>query len=135
MRRITLLSVASGVVKGTRFRTVFLLGVALMVLTSCGQWGCYDCDAPAWWPPKLTEGRFDVGDYKLYIHCTEPANWRSGSPTVVYLHGFSVRGLHGASNAVVPACRHQNYSNLFAILLTDDALLGEWPAHHLPGLL
>src|SRR5829696_2344031 len=92
LRRSTLLFVVGGLVRVARLRTVFLLGVALMVPTSCGQWGCFDCDAPAWWPPEGTMGRFDVGDYKLYMSCGEPANWRSGSPTVVYLHGFSVGG-------------------------------------------
>ena len=95
MRRSALLSVASGVVRVTRFRTVFLLGVALMVLTSCGVF-CplfrTDCNAPPSWPPKSISGRFDVGNYKLYMSCSEPDNWRSGSPTVVYLHGFSVGG-------------------------------------------
>ena len=92
MRRSTLLWVVSSVVRVAKLRTVFLLALALIVLTSCGRWGCADCDAPAWWPLEGTIGRFDVGDYKLYMSCSEPDYWRSGSPTVVYLHAFSVGG-------------------------------------------
>jgi pimeloyl-ACP methyl ester carboxylesterase len=33
--------------------------------------------------PKLIEGKFDVGPYELYMRCEG-----SGSPTIVYLHGY-----------------------------------------------
>jgi len=43
--------------------------------------------------PATIEGRFDVGDHSLYLRCTG-----SGSPTVVYLHGYIVTqgGAEGA---------------------------------------
>jgi hypothetical protein len=52
-----------------------------MALTSCGG-GSQETKTPANSTPNVIEGRFDVGDYKLYMHCEG-----SGSPTVVYLHG------------------------------------------------
>jgi pimeloyl-ACP methyl ester carboxylesterase len=42
----------------------------------------------------VIEGRFDVGDYKLYMRCVG-----SGSPTVVYLHGFIEQPPGGARSA------------------------------------
>ena len=42
----------------------------------------------------MIEGRFDVGDYKLHMRCEG-----SGSPTVVYLHGFIEQPPGGASSA------------------------------------
>src|SRR4051794_11307776 len=35
-------------------------------------------------PQKPIEGRFDVGDHKLWIHCVG-----GGSPTIVYIHPFA----------------------------------------------
>jgi pimeloyl-ACP methyl ester carboxylesterase len=43
---------------------------------------------------NVIEGKFDVGDYKLYMRCEG-----SGSPTVVYLHGFIESPPGGASSA------------------------------------
>jgi pimeloyl-ACP methyl ester carboxylesterase len=65
-----------------------------MALTSCGG-GSQESKTPANSTPNVIEGRFDVGDYKLYMHCEG-----SGSPTVVYLHGFIEEPAGGgASNA------------------------------------
>jgi pimeloyl-ACP methyl ester carboxylesterase len=65
-----------------------------MALTSCGG-GSQETKTPANSTPNVIEGRFDVGDYKLYMHCEG-----SGSPTVVYLHGFIEEPAGGgASNA------------------------------------
>ncbi len=66
LQRRKLLFVAGGVARVTRFRIAALLGLAVMVLTACGGGS------------QEIEGRFDVGDYKLYMRCEG-----SGSPTVV----------------------------------------------------
>jgi pimeloyl-ACP methyl ester carboxylesterase len=68
-----------------------------MAIASCGGGGSQQTNTPA--NPTsndVIEGRFDVGDYKLYMRCVG-----SGSPTVVYFHGFieEPAGYHGASNA------------------------------------
>lgn len=60
-----------------------LFGLALvMALCSCGGGG-QETRNPANSTSDVIEGRFDVGDYKLYMRCVG-----SGSPTVVYFHGF-----------------------------------------------
>src|SRR5215211_3753284 len=70
MRRIILLFVA-------------LVGLVVVVLTSCGG-GSQQTNTPANATPNdVIEGKFDVGDYKLYMRCEGP-----GSPTVVYFHGW-----------------------------------------------
>jgi len=59
------------------------LVLAVMALASCGG-GSQETNTPANSTPNdVIEGRFDVGDYKLYMRCVG-----SGSPTVVYFHGF-----------------------------------------------
>jgi pimeloyl-ACP methyl ester carboxylesterase len=74
-----------------------LYGVRLalvMALSSCGG-GSQETKNPANATPNVIEGRFDVGDYKLYMRCVG-----SGSPTVVYFHGFIEEPASGgASNA------------------------------------
>ena len=63
-------------------RIVLLLTVAtFMVLAGCGG---QETGTPANSTPMVIEGRFDVGDYKLYMRCEG-----SGSPTVIYLHRFA----------------------------------------------
>ena len=60
-----------------------VFGLALvMALCSCGS-GSQETKTHANSTPNVIEGRFDVGDYKLYMRCEG-----SGSPTVVYFHGF-----------------------------------------------
>ena len=75
--------------------TVTTLALAVMALASCGG-GSQETNTPANSTPNdVIEGRFDVGDYKLYMRCVG-----SGSPTVVYFHGYiedSESG--GATNA------------------------------------
>src|SRR4028118_2245218 len=71
-----------------------MLVLAVMALASCGG-GSQQTNTPANSTPNdVVEGRFDVGDYKLYMRCEG-----SGSPTVVYLHGFIEQPLGGASSA------------------------------------
>jgi pimeloyl-ACP methyl ester carboxylesterase len=61
---------------------VTTLVLAAMALASCG--GSQETNSPANSTPNdVIEGRFDVGDYKLYMRCVG-----SGSPTVVYFHGY-----------------------------------------------
>ena len=63
--------------------TVTTLALAAMALASCGG-GSQETNTPANSTPNdVIEGRFDVGDYKLYMRCVG-----SGSPTVVYFHGY-----------------------------------------------
>jgi pimeloyl-ACP methyl ester carboxylesterase len=74
---------------------VTTLALALTALASCGG-GSQQTNTPADSTPNdVVEGRFDVGDYKLYMRCEG-----EGSPTVVYFHGF-IEDLEGggASNA------------------------------------
>jgi len=59
-----------------------LVGIAAMALAACGAGEMKKTSAKA--PPNVIEGRFDVGDYKLYMRCEG-----SGSPTVIYLHRFA----------------------------------------------
>ena len=73
---------------------VTALVLAAIALASCG--GSQQSNTPANSSPNdVIEGRFDVGDYKLYMRCVG-----SGSPTVVYFHGW-IREPEsgGASNA------------------------------------
>ncbi len=72
-----------------------VFGLALvMALSSCGG-GSQETNTPANSTPNVIEGRFDVGDYKLYMRCVG-----SGSPTVVYFHGYIEEPASGgASNA------------------------------------
>ena len=44
--------------------------------------------------PKPIQGRFDVGGHKLSLQCTG-----SGSPAIVYLHGYIWNGQGGGSSA------------------------------------
>jgi pimeloyl-ACP methyl ester carboxylesterase len=69
-----------------------LLGLAAMALAACGAGGMTKPSAKS--PPNVIEGRFDVGDHKLYMRCEG-----SGSPTVIYLHGFIEQPPGGASSA------------------------------------
>ena len=59
-----------------------LVGIAAMALAACGAGETKKTSAKA--PPNVIEGRFDVGDYELYMRCEG-----SGSPTVIYLHRFA----------------------------------------------
>ena len=62
---------------------VTTLALAAMALASCGG-GSQATNNPANSTPNdVIEGRFDVGDHKLYMRCVG-----SGSPTVVYFHGY-----------------------------------------------
>jgi pimeloyl-ACP methyl ester carboxylesterase len=66
------------------------LCVAALVLTGCGG-----TSSPETSPAKATSAagrRFDVGDHELYLKCEG-----SGSPTVVYLHGFIADPTGGGS--------------------------------------
>ena len=64
--------------------TVTTLVLTIMALASCGG-GSQETNSPANSTPNdVVEGRFDVGDYKLYMRCEG-----SGSPTVIYLHRFA----------------------------------------------
>jgi len=71
------------------------LVIAVMALTSRGG-GSQETNTPANSTPNdVVAGRFDVGDHKLYMRCEG-----SGSPTVVYFHGFiEETASGGASNA------------------------------------
>jgi len=65
------------------FLRVTTLVLAAMALASCGG-GSQETNTPANSTPNdVIEGRFDVGGYKLYMRCVG-----SGSPTVVYFHGY-----------------------------------------------
>ena len=65
------------------FLRVTALVLAATALAFCGG-GSQQANTPAnSTPTDVIEGRFDVGDYKLYIRCVG-----SGSPTVVYFHGY-----------------------------------------------
>ena len=82
------------------FLTVTALVLAATALASCGG-GSQLASTPANSSPNdVIEGRFDVGGYKLYMRCEG-----SGSPTVVYLHGWIREPASGgASNAgVIPS--------------------------------
>ena len=82
------------------FLRVTTLVLAAMALASCGG-GSKETKTPANSTPNdVIEGRFDVGDYKLYMRCVG-----SGSPTVVYFHGYIEEPASGgASNAgVIPS--------------------------------
>ena len=84
MRRGIHLPVTGGGARVTRwFRIVALVGLAIVVLAACGC-GSRETGTRANSTPKVIEGRFDVGDYKLYMRCEG-----SGSPTVIYLHRFA----------------------------------------------
>jgi len=62
---------------------VTALVLAATALASCGG-GSQGSKNPADPTPNdVVEGRFDVGGHKLYMRCEG-----SGSPTVVYFHGF-----------------------------------------------
>jgi pimeloyl-ACP methyl ester carboxylesterase len=72
----------------------------LMALSSCGD-SSQESNSPgqesnsaANVAPNVIEGRFDVGDYKLYMRCEG-----TGSPTVVYLHGHIQHLPGGAESA------------------------------------
>ena len=81
--------------RATRFRIAVLAGLTVMALASCGGGGQATNTPTNSTPNDLIEGRFDVGDYKLYMRCEG-----SGSPTVVYLHGYIEDPAGGgASNA------------------------------------
>ena len=69
---------------------MLLVCLAFMVLTACGG-ASEESRTPAGSTPKVIEGTFDVGDYKLYMRSEG-----SGSPTVVYLHSFIEEGSGGA---------------------------------------
>ena len=80
------------------FLRVTTLVLAAMALASCGG-GSQQTNTPANSTPNdVIEGRFDVGDYKLYMRCVG-----SGSPTVVYFHGYIENSedsdIYGASSA------------------------------------
>ena len=65
------------------FLRVTALVLAATALAFCGG-GSQQANTPAnSTPTDVIEGRFDVGDYKLYMRCVG-----SGSPTVVYFHGY-----------------------------------------------
>jgi pimeloyl-ACP methyl ester carboxylesterase len=85
-------------------RTIVLLSTMsltlLMALSSCGV-SSQESNSPgqesnsaANVAPNVIEGRFDVGDYKLYMRCEG-----TGSPTVVYLHGHIQEPPGGAESA------------------------------------
>lgn len=70
---------------------VLLVCLAFMVLTACGGASEESRTPEEGSTPKVIEGTFDVGDYKLYMRCEG-----SGSPTVAYLHSFIEEGSGGA---------------------------------------
>jgi pimeloyl-ACP methyl ester carboxylesterase len=120
MRRIIFLFVAGGVVRVTRLRIAALVGLAIMLLTACGS----SSGDPANSTPNVIEGRFDVGDYKLYMRCEG-----SGSPTVVYLHGFIEQPPGGASSAgEIPSMLRDKHR----ICVYDRANAGK--SDNVPGL-
>ena len=97
--------------------------LAAMALASCG--GSQETNSPANSTPNdVIEGRFDVGDYKLYMRCEG-----SGSPTVVYLHRFVDQPPGGAIHAgEVPSMLRDEHR----ICVYDRADVGR--SDELPGL-
>ena len=100
------------------------LVLAVMALASCGG-GSQQANTPAnSTPDDVIEGRFDVGDYKLYMRCEG-----SGSPTVVYLHGYIEQPPGGASSAgEIPSLLRDEHR----ICVYDRANLGR--SDDAPGL-
>ena len=103
--------------------TVTALVLAATALASCGG-SSQESNTPANPTPKVIEGRFDVGDYKLYMRCEG-----SGSPTVVYLHGYIEQPPGGASSAgEIPSLLRDEHR----ICVYDRANLGK--SDDVPGL-
>ena len=101
-----------------------LLGpLVVLALSACGG-GSRQTGTPANSTPKVIEGRYDVGDYKLYMRCEG-----SGSPTVVYLHRFVDQPPGGAIHAgEVPSMLRDEHR----ICVYDRADVGR--SDEVPGL-
>jgi pimeloyl-ACP methyl ester carboxylesterase len=104
--------------------TVTALVLTATALASCGG-GSQQTNTPANSSPNdVVEGRFDVGDYKLYMRCEG-----SGSPTVVYLHGFIEQPPGGASSAgQIPSMLRDEHR----VCVYDRANVGK--SDEVPGL-
>jgi pimeloyl-ACP methyl ester carboxylesterase len=63
-------------------------------VTACGGGGSSSQQSSGSKATKVLEGSFDVGGHKLYMRCEG-----SGSPTVVYFHGFVDSRGGGSQNA------------------------------------
>ncbi len=123
MPRITVLSMVGSVLRVTWFRFLTLLGLSVMVLTACGG-ASQESRSSENSNPKVIEGKFDVGDYKLYMRCEG-----SGSPTVVYLHGFIEQPPGGASSAgEIPSMLRDEHR----VCVYDRANVGK--SDEVPGL-
>ena len=70
-------------------RLGLLVVLIVLVISSCAGGG-----GGGGGGEHVIEGKFGVGDYKLYMRCEG-----SVSPTVVYLHGFIEQPPSGASSA------------------------------------
>jgi pimeloyl-ACP methyl ester carboxylesterase len=100
-----------------------LVPLVVLMLSACGG-GSQETKTPANSTPNVIEGRFDVGDYKLYMRCEG-----SGSPTVVYLHGFIEQPPGGASSAgKIPSLLRDKHR----ICVYDRANVGK--SDDVPGL-
>src|SRR3712207_2220267 len=111
---------------------LFLTGMALLLASSLAA--CGDGDAgpdsrdsspdasPADPPeePTVLEGSFSVGDYKLHLRCDG-----SGSPTIVYLHGFSHTDDGGEANASSAATLPEALSPKHRFCAYDRANVGQ----------
>jgi pimeloyl-ACP methyl ester carboxylesterase len=65
---------------------------AAIGVTACGGGGSSSQQSSGSKNPNVLEGSFDVGGHKLYMRCEG-----SGSPTVVYFHGYSNDARGGGS--------------------------------------
>jgi pimeloyl-ACP methyl ester carboxylesterase len=102
---------------------VLLVTLVVLALSACGG-GSRETGTPANSTPKVIEGRYDVGDYKLYMRCEG-----SGSPTVVYLHRFVDQPPGGAIHAgEVPSMLRDEHR----ICVYDRADVGK--SDEVPGL-
>ena len=102
---------------------VLLVTLVVLALSACGG-GSRETGTPANSTPKVIEGRYDVGDYKLYMRCEG-----SGSPTVVYLHRFVDQPPGGAIHAgEVPSMLRDEHR----ICVYDRADVGR--SDEVPGL-
>jgi pimeloyl-ACP methyl ester carboxylesterase len=104
--------------------TVLLTAFVALAVVGLAACGGEETKTPANSTPKVIEGRFDVGDYKLYMRCEG-----SGSPTVVYLHRFVDQPPGGASQAgEIPSMPWDKYR----ICVYDRADVGG--SDEVPGL-
>ena len=104
-------------------QAVLLVTLVVLALSACGG-GSRETGTPANSTPKVIEGRYDVGYYKLYMRCEG-----SGSPTVVYLHRFVDQPPGGAIHAgEVPSMLRDEHR----ICVYDRADVGR--SDEVPGL-